>query len=76
MVRRPSLAHLNNPCLLDWNRDGVIYEGWVLERNPVDGRMQQVVQMWRIRNLAVMTEKPEIKPFNLQHGQRDGSGQR
>lgn len=70
-----SLAHLNNPCLFDWNRDGVIYEGWVLERNPADGKMQQVVQMWWIRNLEVMSEKPEIKPFHLHSGQRSGQGE-
>ncbi|WP_090189635.1 MULTISPECIES: hypothetical protein [unclassified Duganella] len=65
-----SIAHLNNPVLFDWNKDGQIYEGWVLERDPADGRLQQVVQMWWIRNLEALTEKPEIKPFQLLHGQR------
>lgn len=54
-------AHLNNPGLVDWNKDGVIYEGWVLERDPTDDRMHQVVQMWWIRNLEGMPAKPEIK---------------
>jgi hypothetical protein len=54
------IAHLNNPGLVDWNRDGLIYEGWVLERDPVDERMHQVVQMWWIRNLEALPAKPEI----------------
>lgn len=55
------IAHLNNPGLVDWNQDGLIYEGWVLERSPADDRMRQVVQMWWIRNLEAMPAKPEIK---------------
>lgn len=55
------IARLNNPGLVDWNQDGVIYEGWVLERDPADDRMHQVVQMWWIRNLEAMPAKPEIK---------------
>lgn len=56
------IARLNNPGLFDWNQDGVIYEGWVLERDPGDDRMRQVVQMWWIRNLEAMTAKPPIRP--------------
>ena len=55
------IAHLNNPCLVDWNQDGLIYEGWVLERDPADDRMHQVVQMWWIRNLEALSAKPEIR---------------
>lgn len=55
------IAHLSNPSLVDWNSDGVIYEGWVLERDE-EGKMQQVVQMWWIRTLEAMTAKPEIRP--------------
>lgn len=55
------IAHLNNPCLVDWNQDGLIYEGWVLERDPADEKMHQVVQMWWIRNLEAMPAKPEIR---------------
>jgi len=65
-----SIAHLNNPFLFDWNSDGLIFEGWVLERDPLDERLQQVVQMWWVRNLEALSEKPEIKPFKLQPGQR------
>jgi hypothetical protein len=39
------ITQLNNPALVDWNQDGLIYEGWVLERDPTDDRMRQVVQM-------------------------------
>jgi hypothetical protein len=43
-----SLACLNNPVLRDWNVDGQIFEGWVLE--PCDeGKMAQVVQVWWIK---------------------------
>jgi hypothetical protein len=56
------IAHLNNPGLVDWNQDGLIYEGWVLERDPVEGKLHQVVQMWWIRNLEALPAKPEIRP--------------
>jgi len=65
-----TIAQLHNPWLFDWNQDGQIYEGWVLEREPSDGRLQQVVQMWWIRNLEPLSEKPEIKPFKLRAGER------
>ena len=55
-----NIAHLNSPALFDWNQNGVIYEGWVLEP-AAEGKMRQVVQMWWIRNLEPMTVKPEIK---------------
>ena len=67
-----AIAHLNSPWLFDWNQDGQIYEGWVLEPDPADGRMQQVIQMWWIRNLEAMTAKPEIQPFKLKPGQQPG----
>lgn len=56
------IARLNNPGLVDWNQDGLIYEGWVLERDPADDQMHQVVQMWWIRNLDALPAKPEIRP--------------
>lgn len=55
------LACLRDPELFDWNEDGVIYRGWILEPDPVDQRLQQVVQMWWIRNLEALPAKPEIK---------------
>jgi len=54
------IAHLNNPGPVDWNRDGLIYEGLVLERDPAEEKMHQVVQMCWVRNLEVLPAKPEI----------------
>ncbi|QJD91826.1 hypothetical protein HH213_18050 [Duganella dendranthematis] len=64
------VAHLNNPALFDWNADGVIYEGWILVRDPETEKMRQVVQMWWIRNLEVLSVRPEIAPFKLKSGAR------
>lgn len=64
------IAQLSNPSLFDWNADGVVCEGWVLARDPATDRMRQVVQLWWIRNLELLSPKPEIKPFKLEPGQR------
>lgn len=69
-VTKVPVAHLTNPQLFDWNADGVIYEGWVLVRDPETNKMRQVIQMWWIRNLETLPAKPEIVPYKLKPGAR------
>lgn len=45
------LARLHSPTINDWNGDGEILEGWVLERGA-EGKLHQVMQLWWVRPLA------------------------
>lgn len=58
------IARLYSPMIQDWNQDGQIYLGWVLERWE-DDKLHQVVQLWWIRALEGLTAKPDIVPASL-----------
>lgn len=53
------IARLYSPMIQDWNKDGLIYLGWVLERWD-DDKVRQVVQLWWIRQLEGLPAKPDI----------------
>lgn len=53
------IARLYSPEIQDWNKDGLIYFGWDLERWD-DEKVHQVVQLWWIRPLDGLSAKPEI----------------
>lgn len=53
------IARLYSPEIQDWNKDGLIYFGWDLERWD-DEKVRQVVQLWWIRPLDGLSAKPEI----------------
>lgn len=53
------IARLYSPEIQDWNKDGLIYTGWALERWE-DGKVHQVVQLWWIRQLEGLSAKPDI----------------
>lgn len=53
------IARLYSPLIQDWNKDGLIYQGWVLERWE-DDKVRQVVQLWWIRQLEGLSPKAEI----------------
>lgn len=53
------IARLYSPLIQDWNKDGLIYQGWVLERWD-DDKVHQVVQLWWIRQLEALPAKAEI----------------
>lgn len=55
------ISRLYSPELQDWNKDGQIYVGWVLDRWE-DDKIHQVVQLWWIRQLDGLAAKPEIVP--------------
>jgi len=52
------IVRLFSPVLLDWNGDGQIWEGWVLER---DGgkKLRQVVQLWWVKHVLATSMPPE-----------------
>lgn len=54
------LAKLFSPEFVDWNQDGIIMEGWTLERTPDTQRLQQVIQLWWIRPLEPLEIRPAI----------------
>lgn len=53
------IARLYSPEIQDWNKDGLIYRGWDLERWD-DKKVHQVIQLWWIRPLDGLPAKPEI----------------
>lgn len=53
------IARLYSPIIQDWNKDGLIYQGWVLERWD-DEKVHQVVQLWWIRQLDGLPAKPNV----------------
>lgn len=53
------IACLHSPVLQEWNKDGQIYQGWVLEKMG-DDKLHQVIQLWWIRQLEGLSAKPVI----------------
>jgi hypothetical protein len=58
--RPRELARLFSPEIQEWNKDGLIYVGWSLERWE-DEKVHQVVQLWWIRQLEGLSAKPKIE---------------
>jgi len=69
------IARLFSPVLQDWNQDGQIWEGWILERSGTK-KLHQVVQLWWVRPLkltSVLDAKPELKGAPAQAGDTTGT---
>jgi hypothetical protein len=58
--RPRELARLFSPEIQEWNKDGLIYVGWTIERWD-DEKTHQVVQLWWIRQLEGLSAKPKIE---------------
>jgi len=52
------MAALFSPEFVDWNEDGLIFEGWTLERLRDSSKLQQVIQLWWIRPIEALPIQP------------------